>query len=149
MNPALLVRLRPLGPWRFGPSSGARDRVDFLLHSDVVYSAVTLGMEQLGWLDEWLAATANSQAPEVVLSSLYPFMGRSLFAVPPRHLWPPPGGGRVRWKGARFIPLSAVNALMREQPLQEERWAVDPVSQCLLTTDRSPTPPGPFRVNVR
>jgi len=51
MNPALLIRLRPIGPWRFGPSSGARDRVDLLLHSDVLFSAVTLAFEQLGLLD--------------------------------------------------------------------------------------------------
>src|SRR3954451_1735303 len=149
MNPALLIRLRPLGPWRFGPSSGARDRVDLLLHSDVLYSAVTLAFEQLGLLNEWLDATARSQAPEVALSSLYPFLGRTLYAIPPRNLWPPAAGGRVRWKGARFVPMSVVSALMQDQPLAEERWVVDPVSQCLLNTDRSPSPSGPFRVSVR
>ena len=54
MNPALLVRLRPTGPWRIGPDSGARDRVDRIYHSDSLYSAVSSAMARLGLLDEWL-----------------------------------------------------------------------------------------------
>ena len=41
VNPGCIVKFRPLGPWRFGPDSGARDRVDTIYHSDSLYSAVT------------------------------------------------------------------------------------------------------------
>ncbi len=34
MNPGLVVKLRPTGPWRIGPDSGARNRVDAIYHSD-------------------------------------------------------------------------------------------------------------------
>ena len=37
MTPALLIRLRPLGPWRYGPDEGGRDRVDNLYRSDRLY----------------------------------------------------------------------------------------------------------------
>ena len=56
MNPACIVKFRPLGPWRIGPDSGARDRVDTLYHSDTLFSAVTAGMASLGRLQEWLDA---------------------------------------------------------------------------------------------
>ena len=52
MNPGLVVKLRPAGPWRIGPDSGARNRVDFIYHSDSLYSAVTSAMARLGSLDE-------------------------------------------------------------------------------------------------
>ena len=38
MNPGLVVKLRPAGPWRIGPDSGARNRVDVIYHSDSLYS---------------------------------------------------------------------------------------------------------------
>jgi hypothetical protein len=59
-TPGLLVRFRPTGPWRFGPDSGARDRVDLLYHSDTLYSACCSAFRQLGMLEEWLAATAGA-----------------------------------------------------------------------------------------
>ena len=31
---ALLIKLRPTGPWRIGPDSGDRDRIDRIYHSD-------------------------------------------------------------------------------------------------------------------
>ena len=60
MNPGLVVKLRPAGPWRIGPDSGARNRVDVIYHSDSLYSAVTSRHGALGSLDEWLDATARS-----------------------------------------------------------------------------------------
>jgi CRISPR type III-A-associated RAMP protein Csm4 len=149
MQPACIVRLRPQGPWRFGPLSGARDRVESILHSDSVFSAVTSAVQQLGLLDDWLAASNRAEGPAVQLSSLFPFSGRSLFVIPPRNLWPPAPSARLRWKAARFVPLNVVGMLLREQSLQEDRWAVDPVSECLLSTDRNPSPAGPFRIGMR
>ena len=40
MNPGLVVKLRPAGPWRIGPDSGARNKVDAIYHSDSLFSAV-------------------------------------------------------------------------------------------------------------
>ncbi len=51
MNPGLVVKLRPAGPWRIGPDSGARNRVDVIYHSDSLYSAVTGAMSRMGSLD--------------------------------------------------------------------------------------------------
>jgi hypothetical protein len=90
MQPGLLIRLRPLGPWRFGPADGGHDRVDILYRSDRLYSAVTLAMQRLGLLDEWLEATVRAPQPAVVFSSLFPFQGDTLFAIPPATQWPPP-----------------------------------------------------------
>ena len=80
MQQALLIRLRPLGPWRFGPADGSHERTDTLYRSDRLFSAVTLAMQQLGLLDEWLDATARAETPVVVFSSLFPFQGDTLFA---------------------------------------------------------------------
>jgi CRISPR type III-A-associated RAMP protein Csm4 len=147
--PGMLVRFRPTGPWRIGPDSGARDRVDHIFHSDALYSAVCSAMGQLGTLEDWLAATAGAEGePAVRLSSCFPWQEDELFVVPPRNLWPPPPSPKVRWKGARFVPLSLVSLLLAEKPLDEERWAVDPASECLLPTQRRFST-GPFRVAVR
>ena len=51
MNPGLVVKLRPAGPWRIGPDSGARNKVDAIYHSDSLYAAVTSAMARLGSLD--------------------------------------------------------------------------------------------------
>jgi hypothetical protein len=59
MPSGLLIRLRPAGPWRIGPDSGDRDRVDRIYHSDSLYSAVTSAMGRLGMLDEWLDQTTR------------------------------------------------------------------------------------------
>ena len=59
--PSVLVRLRPTGPWRIGPDSGDRDRVERIYHSDALYSAVCGAMARLGTLDEWLDATARNE----------------------------------------------------------------------------------------
>ncbi len=63
MNPGLIVKLRPTGPWRIGPDSGARNRVDAIYHSDSLYSAVAQAMSRLGALEEWLDATARAATP--------------------------------------------------------------------------------------
>src|ERR1700722_11132899 len=110
MNPGLVVKLRPTGPWRIGPDSGARNRVDFIYHSDTLYSAVASAMARLGSLDAWLDATArrgqtslspgpdfgpraqyvsDAPPPAVCFSSCFPFLDEIGFVVPPRTVWPP------------------------------------------------------------
>ena len=61
MNPRdwSVQKLRPTGPWRIGPDSGARNRVDAIYHSDSLYAAVTAAMARLGAFEEWLDATAR------------------------------------------------------------------------------------------
>jgi CRISPR type III-A-associated RAMP protein Csm4 len=152
MSSGLLIRLKPVGPWRIGPDSGDRDRVDRIYHSDSLYSAVTSAMERLGTLDEWLEATARaserSSEPAVCFSSCFPYQGDTLLVVPPRNLWPPPPSSKVRWKGARFVPLSVVESLAAGKGLSEDGWIIDGPSECLLPFSTPPVP-GPFRVSVR
>ena len=141
------VRFRPQGPWRFGPDTGARDRVDLIYHSDAVFSAVSSAMFQLGLGEDWLQATAKAEsAPAVRFSSFYPFQGNSLLVVPPRSLWPPPETAKVRTKGARFVPLAVIESLLADKPLDEDRWAVDGESECLVP---HANPQGPFRIALR
>jgi CRISPR type III-A-associated RAMP protein Csm4 len=157
MQPGLLIRLHPLGAWRFGPAEGGHDSVDTLYRSDRLYSAVTLAMQRLGFLDEWLAATAHAAKPAVVFSSLYPFQGDTLYAIPPATLWPPPSGllnspspvflTKIRWKTARFVPLSVIDSLITGQPILADQWLPDPESGCLLRRDRPSA--SPFRTIVR
>jgi len=141
------VRFRPVGPWRFGPDSGARDRVDLIYHSDALFSAVCSAMAQLGLAEEWFAATAASaEAPAVRFSSFFPFIGETLLVVPPRNLWPPPESAKVRYKGAHFVPLTVIESLLAEKPIDEDRWAVDGESECLVISNQGR---GPFRVALR
>jgi CRISPR type III-A-associated RAMP protein Csm4 len=146
--PSVLVRLRPTGPWRIGPDSGDRDRVERIYHSDALYSAVSGAMARLGMLDEWLDATARNSEPAVRFSSCFPFHNETLYVVPPQHLWPPPASSKVRWKGARFVPLSVVDTLLAGKPLSEDSWLVDGESECLIPAT---TPAGStlFRASVR
>ena len=148
MPSGLLIRLRPVGPWRIGPDSGDRDRVDRIYHSDSLYSAVTSAMGRLGMLDAWLEATARSSEPAIRFSSCFPYQGNTLLVVPPRNLWPPPPSSKVRWKGAKFVPLSVVESLAAGKPLSEDAWSIDGPSECLLPFSTPPAP-GPFRVSVR
>jgi len=148
MPAGLIIRLRPAGPWRIGPDSGDRDRVDRIYHSDSLYSAVTAAMARLGMLEEWIAATADAPAPAVRFSSCFPYQSDALFVVPPRNLWPPPPSSRIRWKGARFVPLSVVEALASGRGISEDGWMIDGPSECLLPFS-APPKPGPFRVSVR
>ena len=148
-NPGLIVKLRPAGPWRSGPGSGARNRVDPVYHSDSLFAAVTAAMATLGMLEDWLDATArHPEGPAVRFSSCFPFQGETAFIVPPRGIWPPAGGvtaTRARWKSAHFVPLPLVAALLSGRPLHEDEWTVDGASECLLPAGQ----PGPFRTNVR
>jgi CRISPR type III-A-associated RAMP protein Csm4 len=149
MNPGLVVKLRPAGPWRIGTDSGARNRVDVIYHSDSLYSAVASAMARLGSLDEWLDATARNGAPAVSFSSCFPFLDEIDFVVPPRTIWPPTSpalmSARVRWKSARFVPLSVVQAMLAGEPLEGNQWSLDGASECLVPAGR----PGPFRTGVR
>jgi CRISPR type III-A-associated RAMP protein Csm4 len=188
----MLIKLHPTTPWRIGPDSGDRDRVDRIYHSDSLYSAVSSAMARLGTLDEWLDATArpgdgapappvrvgdsisagisaseiDTQAPPVRVgdsinagipftpavrfSSCFPFQGDVSFIVPPRSLWPPPASPKVRWRGAKFVPLSVVNELVTSRSISEEGWTVDPASECLVPISGSGSGSGgPFRVSVR
>jgi CRISPR type III-A-associated RAMP protein Csm4 len=145
-QPGLVVKLRPSGPWRVGPDSGARDAVDLLYHSDSLYSAVTNAMRLLGHLEEWLDATARHPAgASVRFSSLFPFQNEIGYVVPPRSVWPPPPSSKVRWKAARFIPLGLIAPLLAGHALEEDRWDVDGESQCLVPVGRL----GPLRLGVR
>jgi CRISPR type III-A-associated RAMP protein Csm4 len=146
-NLSFAVRFRPVGPWRFGPDSGARDRVDLIYHSDALFSAVCSAMSQLGLLEEWLQATATSaSAPAVRFSSFFPFIGDTLLVVPPRSLWPPPESTKIRYKGAHFVPLPVIEALLSDKAIDEDRWAVDGESECLVLANQGR---GPFRVALR
>lgn len=157
MQPALLVRLQPIGAWRYGPGDGACDRVDTVFRSDRLYSAITLAMEQLGHLEDWLEATARDSDPAITFSSLFPYLGDTLFAVPPYTLWPPPPSlvssqspvllTKIRWKAARFVPLTVIESLITNQAILAEQWIPDPESGCLLKRDR-PTS-SPFRFAKR
>jgi CRISPR type III-A-associated RAMP protein Csm4 len=157
MQQALLIRLRPIGPWRYGPADGSHERVDTLYRSDRLFSAVTLAMRQLGALEEWLDATARAATPAVVFSSLFPFQGDTLFATPPSTLWPPPANlvtspspvflTKTRWSVAQFVPLTAVDSLLTGQPLLADQWFPDPESACLLRRDRPSS--SPFRAISR
>lgn len=145
-----IVRLRPTGPWRFGPESGARDRVDSICHSDAVYSAVTHAMARLGSLQDWLSATTATEpgVPAVRFGSLYPFQRDTLFVAPPRHLWPPAASGKIRYKAARLVPVAIIQALLSDTAIDEDRWSLDGESECLVPFDRQ-RPGGPFRVGMR
>ncbi|MCS6952628.1 MAG: type III-A CRISPR-associated RAMP protein Csm4 [Bryobacterales bacterium] len=141
------VRFYPCGPWRIGPLSGSPDCAEVLLHSDAVYSAVTHAMNLLGLLRDWLDAVfENPRGPAVRFSSLFPFRRRTLFVPPPRSLWPPAPSPKVRWKGARFVPLSFAQSLIEQKPLEEDAWVVEGESQCVVPAE---DPVGPFRLALR
>ena len=146
--PAVLIRLRPTGPWRVGPDSGDRDRVDRVYHSDALYSAVCAAMARLGSLEEWLDATARGAAPAVRFSSCFPFHHDTLYVVPPRHVWPPAASSKVRWKGARFVPLKVVETLLAGKTLSEDAWTIDGESECLMPSS-APAGSSLFRAAVR
>ena len=146
--PGFVARLKPTGPWRFGPVSGARDQVDRVYHSDSLYSAITNAMASLGGIEDWLTATAKNGADsEVRLSSCFPWQRNTLFVPPPRSAWPPAPSPKVRWQGARFVPMAVVASAISDQALNEDQWAVDGASECLVPTDRPIA--GPFRIVVR
>lgn len=149
MNSGLLVRLRPTSPWRLGSDSGDRNRLTPVYHSDTLYSAVTGAMAGLGMQEEWLQATALAQAaPAVLFSSCFPWQDETLYIVPPRNVWPP-ASMKLRAKGARFIPISLAGSLLSGNPLEEDHWVVDGLSECLLRRNGEANRLGPFRPALR
>ena len=150
MSVALLAKLKPTGPWRMGPDSGARDRVDRILHSDSWYSAVTSAMDQLGWLDEWLTATAATAEPAVRLSSLFFGLDDALLVPAPANIWPPANAsGKLRVEGAHYIPAFLVGQLAAGGSWNEDQWEVDGFSGCLLRRGRRSSRTGPYRIAQR
>jgi CRISPR/Cas system CSM-associated protein Csm4 (group 5 of RAMP superfamily) len=136
------VRLRPTGPWRVGHRAGDRERVDMVYHSDALYSAVTHAMRALGWLDEWLDATARANGnPAVRFSSLFPFIGKTRLITPPRTSWPRANRGKLYLEGAKLVPLDVALG----GPVDESRWAVDGASECLIPAGAN----APFQVSMR
>lgn len=146
MNPALLIRLRPTTPWRIGPDTGAGDQASAVLHSDALYSAVTLALRQLGVMEEWLSATSDAYAePAVRFTSMFPWQRSFLYAPPPASLWPPAEtSGKVRWKGARLLPSGVIAALMAGRAPADDEWVVDGHSGCLIPS-ASRSAIGPLR----
>ena len=122
MTSGFIVRFRPVGPWRLGPSSGARDRVDGVLHSDTLFSALTIAADKLGLIAEWLAATAEAVEPAVRIGSGFPFIGRTLLAPAPKHVWPPLIASKIRWQAAKLVPLQVIPRLLSYESLKEDRW---------------------------
>jgi CRISPR type III-A-associated RAMP protein Csm4 len=136
------IKLRPTGPWRAGHRTGDRERADAVYHSDALYSAVTHAMSSLGWLEEWLDATARASAGSAVrFGSLFPFIGDTRLLTPPRTSWPPSGAGKLYVKGAKLVPVEVA----RRGVVNESRWAVDGASGCLLPAGMS----APFSVSMR
>jgi len=52
----------------------------------------------------------------------------------------------VRWKGARFVPLSVVETLLAGKPVNEDAFTIDGPSECLVSVGAQVTP---YRTNVR
>jgi CRISPR/Cas system CSM-associated protein Csm4 (group 5 of RAMP superfamily) len=106
-------------------------------------------MSRLGWLEDWLDATARTGAPAVSFSSCFPYLDDLVFVVPPRTVWPPATpstkAAKVRWKSARFVPLVVVQSILAGLRLDENQWSVDGPSDCLVPAGK----PGPFRTAVR
>lgn len=146
---ALLIRLRPTTPWRIGSDSGDRDLVGRIYHSDALFGAVCSAMSALGHLEDWLSATVKAAQSAVRFSSCFPFHDRTLYVVPPRHVWPPPPSAKVRWKGARFVPMSVVEALLSGETLHEDAWAIDAASECLQPAAIASATSAVFRASVR
>lgn len=136
------VRLRPTTPWRVGHGAGDRERVDVVYHSDALYSALTHAMKALGWLSEWIAATAETEGePAVRFSSLFPFIGKTRLIAPPKSWWPPANPGRLYTEAAKLIPLEVV----RNGIIDESRWMVDGETGCLFHTGSG----APVKIAVR
>lgn len=140
------VRLRPTGPWRVGHHAGDRERVDVVYHSDALYSAVTHAMNALGWLEEWLDATArsggtNADGCAVRFSSLFPYIGKTRLVSPPKSSWPPANAGKLYLESTKLVPLE----IARGEAIDENRWSVDGASECLIPSGAQ----APFHVSMR
>src|ERR1700722_1577634 len=142
----LEITLRPTTPWRAGHRAGDRGRADAVYHSDALYSAVTHAMSSLGWLEEWLDATARASlgaggGSAVRVSSLFPFVGDTRLLPPPRTAWPPSGAGKLYVNAAKLVPVDVA----RRGVVNESRWTVDGASECLLPVGMA----APFAVSMR
>ena len=144
---ALLVRWKPTAPWRIGDDSGSREMSSGVLHSDTLYAAVCSAMLSLGWLEEWLEATAKSPSPAVAFTSAFPWQGDQLYFPAPLPLWPPRGAGR-RIRGSQFVPAGVIRDLLSAKPVDESKWVPDSASGCLLFADRAHRG-GPYRRTLR
>jgi CRISPR type III-A-associated RAMP protein Csm4 len=125
-----------------------RERVDTLYHSDSLYSAVTNTLRLLGTtpLSDWFAATAQNPAGSAVrFSSVYPLFTEHLLVAPPRTVWPPQASAKMRWKGARYVPVSLISQLLNGTPLDEDQWTVDGASECVVSANQG----GPFKTAIR
>jgi CRISPR type III-A-associated RAMP protein Csm4 len=113
-------------------------------------------MRDLGFLNEWLGATAQKASP-IAFSSLFPFQSEALFAIPPATAWPPLPAlvnapspvflSKIRWKAAQFVPLTLIDSLLTGQAILADQWLPDPESGCLLRRDRPSS--SPFRITTR
>jgi CRISPR/Cas system CSM-associated protein Csm4 (group 5 of RAMP superfamily) len=122
-----------------------------------LFSAFTVAAQQLGFVDEWLDATARNSTPLIQFSSLFPFQGDTLFVTPPASLWPPPAWlvtspspvflTKVRWTAARLAPVPLIESVLLGQKILADQWIADPESGCLLRRDRPSTTP--FRTVLR
>jgi CRISPR/Cas system CSM-associated protein Csm4 (group 5 of RAMP superfamily) len=125
-----------------GHHSGDRERVDAIFRSDALFSALTHAMRALGWLEEWLDATARAaDAPAVRFSSLFPFIGKTRLITPPKTTWPPANSGKLYLSGIKLAPLE----IARGGAIDESRWTPDGASECLIPSGSHP----PFHVSVR
>jgi CRISPR-associated protein Csm4 len=137
--PTLLVRFRPRGPWRFG-EGGTRESTDTIGHSDTLHAALGWAARKLDRGAEWESAISGLR-----VSSMFPFVGRTLYVAPPRTHWPPPTPSKLRLKSAKLIPLSVAQDLLAGRPLTDERWDVDARSACLIPAGGI----APFRIALR
>lgn len=144
--PALLIRLRPQGPWRPGSRTGERQEVETVLHSDTIFSAVTGALRELGWLEAWVNASAGEDPPPVRFSSFFPWLDSTLLIPPPMSHWPPPVPHKLRLKAMRFVPIQVAVDCVRGVWPHEEEWRTDGPSGCLVPAD---APSGPFRTHYR
>jgi CRISPR/Cas system CSM-associated protein Csm4 (group 5 of RAMP superfamily) len=145
-EPALLVRLRPTGPWRIGGETGQPDDVSPIFPSDRLFSALTHAFARLGELNAWLESTVNADRPAVRLTSLFPFFGKQHYVPPPVTVWPPAtASARMNWHAARLVPVSVIEDLLGGEGMREDRWEVDGLSGCLLPAGAQ----SPFRKRLR
>ncbi len=116
MNPGLVVKLRPAGPWRIGPDSGARNRVDVdlsqrlaLLGGHVGHGAPRLARRVAG------RHRARNGAPAVSLQFLLPVSRRNRFR-----------GSAAHHLAAHFARADVGARALEERPLRAaERGAGD------------------------
>jgi len=144
MNPACIVKFRPLGPWRIGPDSGDRDPA-WIASITATHCTRPSAARCCRWgcSRKWLKLQrAIRPGAAVRFSSCFPFQGDTGFVAPPKSIGRLLASSKVRWKGARFVPLPLVELLLNGGALEEDRWSLDGQSECLVQHGRS----GPFRI---